>query len=113
MEALYDQGLENGVEEINIEYPKDMSQITAFSAREQHFSLILDDYAKFQKAIDYMKGYVGHRANDFLCVIALDKVYKLQRAITLAGSDQAYSDLVAGNITMIQGLRFQSYYLLK
>jgi len=104
MEALYEQGKQNGIEEINIEYPKDMSQITAFSAREQYFDKLFDIYSDFQTAISYIKGYIGQKANDFLCLISINKLYKLQRAITLAGSDQAYSDLKAGNVAMIQGL---------
>ena len=75
MEALVDQGRENGIEEMNLEFPKDMSQVTAFSAREQYFKQLFEDYAKFQKAIDFMKGYVGHKASDSLCIISVDSLY--------------------------------------
>lgn len=108
MEALYKQGLENGIEEINIEYPKDMSQVTAFGAREAYFDKLFDIYADFQKFISYIKGVVGTKTNDYLCLISINKAYKLRRAIVLVGSEQAYSDLIQGNIVVIQGVRFQT-----
>jgi hypothetical protein len=34
MEAIRDLAITNGIEEINIEYPKDVSKITALAARK-------------------------------------------------------------------------------
>jgi hypothetical protein len=58
-----------------------MSQITAFSAREQYFNPIFEVYAQFQKTIKYIQGIVGTKSEEYLSK-ASTKIYPQAKRIS-------------------------------
>jgi hypothetical protein len=77
MEAIRDLAITNGIEEINIEYPKDDSKITAFAARKHWLNPIMQFIANCRKYINLGKGIIGTKESDFLVILSLNKIYEL------------------------------------